>query len=148
MTPGEAARLLAACAMYDFRTVEKADGIAWHHVIGDLDFDDAMEAVRRHYQNSTDRMMPAHVRQGVKAIRAERRRQEPSEALALPSPFEEDMNRQVRMEAGAAGVREVLARITSHLDQKSPAPVSAMEQLRAITPGPDWASDEQDGDQR
>lgn len=144
MTPGDTARLLAACAMYDFRSVETADAAAWHHVIGDLDYDDAMEAVRLHYQQSTDRMMPAHVRQGVKAIRAERARREKHEARELPSPFEEDMNRQVRMQAGAAQVREVLAEITAHLERKSPAPVSAMDQLRAITVGPDWAADEQE----
>jgi hypothetical protein len=142
MTPGDVARLLAACAMYDFRSVEAADAAAWHHVIGDLDYDDAMESVRRHYQSSTDRMMPAHVRHGVKAIREERRGKDRSEALELPSRFEDDMNRQVRMEAGAARVREVLAEITAHLNGKSPAPVSAMEQLRAITAGPQWAADE------
>ncbi len=141
MTPGDVARLLAACAMYDYRAVEDEDAEAWHPLIGDLPFDDAMEAVKRHYQAQTDRMMPAHVRQGVKAIREERRRLEPSEARLLPSPFELDMNRQVRMEAGAAQVREVLAQITGHLEKKSPPPVSAMEQLRAITAGPEWAED-------
>lgn len=146
MTPEEAALLLAGAAMFDYRKVEKADALAWHHVLGDLDYDDAIEAVRRHYAESTERLMPAHVRQGVRAIREDRRRLEPSEALALPSPFEQDMNRQVRMEAGAAHVREVLAEITSHLDRQSPAPVSAMDQLRAITPGPDWDDDEQEAD--
>ncbi len=95
------------------------------------------------YRNTTDRLMPAHVRQGVKAIRDERRRQMPSEARSLPSPFEEDMNRQVRMEAGAAQVREVLAQITSHLERKSTPPVSAMQQLREITAGPQWADAEE-----
>jgi hypothetical protein len=141
MTPGEAARLLSACAMFDYRPIEEADGLAWHHVIGDLDFDDAMEAVRRHYAESTDRMMPAHVRAGVKAIRTERRRMEPSEALALPSKFEDDMNRQVRMEAGAAQVRDVLAALGTHWESKSAPPVSALDQLRAITAGPDWDAD-------
>lgn len=142
MTPGDTARLLAACAMYDFRSVEVSDTAAWHHVIGDLDYDDAMEAVRRHYQASTDRMMPAHVRLGVKAIREERRRREPSEALQFPSQFEQDMNREVRMRAGSAQVREVLQHITDHLDKKSPAPVSAMDQIRAITAGPGWEESE------
>lgn len=141
MSPGEVARLLSACAMYDYRTIEEADGLAWHHVVGDLDFDDAMEAVRKHYQQSTDRMMPAHVRQGVKAIKAERDRQRKHENRELPSPFEEDINRQVRMEAGMGTVREVLAKLTTaHFEEK--APVSAMEQLRAITAGPDWSDDE------
>lgn len=145
MTPGEVARLLAACAMYDFRTVEKPDVAAWSHVIGDLDYDDAMEAVKRHYQAQTERMMPAHVRQGVKAIREERRRMERSAARELPSVFEEDMNRQVRMQAGSARVREVLAELTAHLDRKSPAPVSAIEQLREITAGPDWVAGNGEG---
>jgi uncharacterized protein involved in exopolysaccharide biosynthesis len=143
MTPGEIARLLAAAAMFDYRKVEKADAQAWHLVLGDLDFDDAMEALRRHYAESTERLMPAHVRQGVRTIRNERRR--PSEALALPSKFEDDMNRQVRMEAGAAQVREVLAEITAHLDRKSPAPVSARDHLRALTAGPAGADAEPDG---
>jgi hypothetical protein len=138
MTPGEAARLLAACAMYDFRSVEKPDGLAWHHVIGDLDFEDAMEAVRRHYADSTDRMMPAHVRAGVKAIRDERRRTEPSEARALPSPFEHDLDREMRAKRGAASVREVLAQITDHLADKSDRDLPAIDELRAITAGPDW----------
>ncbi len=129
--------------MYDYRTVEEADGLAWHHVIGDLSFDDAMEAVRRHYQQSTDRMMPAHVRQGVKAIREERRRREPSEVLQVPSRFEQDMGRQIRMEAGSAQVREVLQRITDYLDKKTQAPVSAMDQIRAITAGPGWEESEE-----
>ncbi|MET0416032.1 MAG: hypothetical protein ABW022_08430 [Actinoplanes sp.] len=138
MNPGEMARLLAACAMYDYRPVEKPDVAAWMNVIGDLDYDDAMEAVRLHYGQSTERMMPAHVRAGVKAVRDERRRLEPSDARALPSPFEEDLGRDMRAARGAATVRQVLAQITDHLADKTDRQVPAIEELRAITAGPDW----------
>ncbi|MEU4558560.1 hypothetical protein AB0F72_09220 [Actinoplanes sp. NPDC023936] len=144
MDRAEVVLLLTLAGTFDYRRVGDADVEAWHLALDDIDLDDAKAAVVRHYRESTDRMMPAHVRAGVKAIRAERRRNEPSEALALPSKFEQDMNRQVRMEAGAAQVRDVLAAIGAHLETQSPPPVSAMEQLRAITAGPDWETDEQE----
>lgn len=145
MDKSDVVLLLAFAGTYDYRKTGDADIEAWYLAVGDLDFEDAKQAVVAHYRSTDVRMMPFHVRQGVKAIRAERRRQEPSEALELPSPFEEDMNRQVRMEAGAAQVRDVLAAITSHLESKSPAPVSAMEQLRAITAGPEWDAEQSEG---
>lgn len=146
MNRPEVVVLLTLAGTYDYRKVGDADVESWHLALGDVDFDDAKNAVVRHYREFTDRLMPAHVRNGVKVIRDERRRLEPSEARALPSPFEEDINRQVRMEAGAATVREVLSRLTAHLEGKSAPPVSAMERLRAITAGPDWNGDEQTAD--
>lgn len=143
MTPGDTARVLAACALYDFRSVETSDAAAWFRIIGDLDYEDAMEAVARHYAASTDRMMPAHVRQGVKAIKAERRAKDPHEVRALASRFEDDMGRKVRIEKGAATAREVLGPLLSHLAARSTPPpsVSALDELRAITAGPGWVAD-------
>jgi hypothetical protein len=149
VTPGEVSRLLAACAMFDFRTVEEPDAEAWHLVIGDLDYEEAMEAVRRHYADSTDRMMPAHIRQGVKALRQARRRQEPHPIRELPSRFERDMGEQVRVARGAATVRDVLGPVLEHIARQSagqPAAVSAIDQLRAITAGPGWDTDTIDGE--
>jgi hypothetical protein len=138
MTPGEVARLLAAAAMFDYRKVEKADAQAWHLVLGDLPFDDAMEALRRHYAESTDRLMPAHVRQGVRAIRNERAGRTPSEARQIPSRFEEDLGRDMRAKRGAASVREVLAQITDHFEDKAGHDLPGIDDLRAITAGPAW----------
>lgn len=141
MDKSEVVLLLAFAGTYDYRKVGDADIEAWHLAVGDLDFEDAKAAVVAHYRNTADRMMPFHVRQGVKVIREERKRQEKHEVRELPSRFEPDMNRQVRMEAGAATAREVLARITAHLEERTPAPLSALDELRAITAGPDWAED-------
>jgi hypothetical protein len=146
VTPGDVARMLAACAMYDYREVEEVDAKAWHLIIGDLDFDDAMEAVLRHYADSTERMKPAHVRQGVKAVRAERRRLESHPARQLPSPFEKpDMAEQVRVDRGLGTVREVLGPIVEHLAERSggAAALGAAEQLQAITAEPHPAGGEE-----
>lgn len=148
MDKSDVVLLLAFAGTYDYRKTGDADVEAWHLAVGDLDFEDAKAAVVAHYRSTTDRMMPAHVRQGVRVIRDERKRVEKHANRELPSPFERDINRQVRMEAGAATVREVLAKLTSHLESKTPPPVSAMEQLRAITAGPDWVGDEHDGETR
>jgi len=73
MNPSDTARLLAATAAYDRRTVGEMDVLAWHKAIGDLDLDEAIEAVARHYGHSTDWCQPAHVRAGVNALHAEQR---------------------------------------------------------------------------
>lgn len=72
MTPEQVGRILAAAAARDARTVGAGDIIAWHQDIGDLDFDDALAAVSRHYREHTDRIMPAHVRRLAASIRRER----------------------------------------------------------------------------
>jgi hypothetical protein len=137
MTPGEVARLLAAAAMFDYRKVEKADAQAWHFVLGDLEFDDAMQALRCHYAESTERLMPAHVRQGVRAIRNERANKAHSEALALPSRFEDDEDRTERARRGSVQVHEVIAELAQRMqDRADSVPDDAMERLRELTDGP------------
>lgn len=74
MTPGETAKLLAKASAFDQRTVGKADVAAWHEVLQDVDFGDALAAVSRHYAEHTDRLMPAHVRRLAVEIDRERRR--------------------------------------------------------------------------
>lgn len=72
MTLDEVIDLLTVAAVFDFRSIGEADAIAWHAVLGDLDFGDARTAVLAHYTESCDRIMPANVRQRVKAMRRER----------------------------------------------------------------------------
>ncbi|MFF0864201.1 hypothetical protein ACFYUV_20750 [Nonomuraea sp. NPDC003560] len=72
MTPEEVIDLLSTAAAYDRRKVGEADVIAWHAAVKDLDFLDAQDAVIGHYTETTDWLMPAHVRKRVKDIRAAR----------------------------------------------------------------------------
>jgi hypothetical protein len=140
----EVVLLLTLAATFDYRKTGDADIEAWYLALDDLDLDDAKTAVVQHYRNTTDRLMPAHVRQGVKAIRAERTRHEPHEIRSLPSRFEDDMGRQVRIERGAASARQVLAPLIEHLAARSDAApaMSALDELRAITAGPGWSTDD------
>jgi hypothetical protein len=109
MNNSEIAKLLALAASRDQRTVGDADVLAWHEDIGDLDFDDAREALRRHFRESTDRLMPAHIRRLVRTIREERRRLEAKAApRQLPGRFETDTDRDARKARGMAKVRAVL----------------------------------------
>lgn len=72
MTPADTARVLAAAAAFDQRTVGTADVAAWHSALGELEYADARDAVTRHYRTTAERIMPVHVLQYAKEIRAER----------------------------------------------------------------------------
>lgn len=73
--------LLASAAIYDNRTVGDADILAWMRAIGDLPYADADAAVAAHYGETTDRLMPAHVRTRVKSARRER-----LDRVVMPAP--------------------------------------------------------------
>jgi hypothetical protein len=77
----EMGELLASAAIYDNRTVGDADILAWMRAIGDLPYDDADMAVAAHYGETTDRLMPGHVRARVKAARKDR-----LDRMVLPAP--------------------------------------------------------------
>ncbi|TYB69680.1 hypothetical protein FXF51_05835 [Nonomuraea sp. PA05] len=81
MTPEEVIDLLTTAAAYDRRKVGEADVVAWHAAVKDLDYLDAQDAVIAHYTLTTEWLMPAHVRKGVKDIRAARLAREP-----VPAP--------------------------------------------------------------
>lgn len=65
MTRGDVARLLAYIAAFDRRTLGDADVLAWHDVLGDLDFEAARAAVRTWYTEHDGWIMPAHIRTAV-----------------------------------------------------------------------------------
>jgi hypothetical protein len=74
ITPADASELLTIAAAFDRRTIGRADAIAWADALHDLDLRDCADAIRAHFRESTDYLMPVHVRTGVRAIRAERLR--------------------------------------------------------------------------
>jgi len=72
VSPAETAKVLAAAAAFDQRTVGTADVAAWHSALGELDYADARDAVTRHYRTTADRIMPVHVLHYAGEIRSER----------------------------------------------------------------------------
>ena len=72
MKPHQMADLLNLISSTDGRNLTQQMPVAWMEIIGDLDFEDSKAAVVDHFQSSTEWLMPAHVRAGVKRIRDKR----------------------------------------------------------------------------
>lgn len=141
MTPSEVAKVLAKCSAYDLRTVGRADVSAWSEILGDVLLVDALDAVTRYYRESSNRAMPADVLRHSKAAKRDRLREERvrSDAIALPSKFETDEQRDART---AARMAEVRAEVRHPKPPVRPAYRNAMEELRSITTGPRWPDPE------
>lgn len=72
MNLSQTALVLAQMQAYDQRTIGDADVIAWHSLLVDAPFEDCQEAVRQHYAENTERIMPAHVRRLVRDMASQR----------------------------------------------------------------------------
>lgn len=70
MKPSEVAELLTFASAFDRRTIGKADVAAWATVLGDIDLDQARQAVSAHYAETRDWVMPSDIRQRVRKARA------------------------------------------------------------------------------
>jgi hypothetical protein len=72
----QVAAVLAKIQLGDNRETDAAGLVLaeWVDSIGDLDFDDAVEAVRMHRRETTVYLQPAHVRANVRLLRARRER--------------------------------------------------------------------------
>jgi len=92
VTRGEVARLLTFAATFDQRTIGEADVLAWYALLAPKVYDDAMESVRRWYADHRDRIMPADVLAGIRAIGNQRtalahdRRRQLEAGRAVPPP--------------------------------------------------------------
>jgi hypothetical protein len=82
--------------------------------IGDLDYDDSLNAVAAHYGETTERVMPGHVRTRVKAMRRDRleRTPLPAPAPALtddPPRYRESLAASITSIADGRQVRRAIA---------------------------------------
>lgn len=74
MTRDEVVKVLARVQMDDNRQVDRVVVASWVDEIGDLDFQDALDAVVMHRRETTEWLMAAHVRANVRLIVARRER--------------------------------------------------------------------------
>lgn len=134
MNRSETALLLGAMAARDQRTIGETDVLAWHEDLSDLPFEDCRAAVSRHFRESTDRLMPAHIRRQVRIIRDERRASEAVKALP-PGRFEDDPDRTERISRGADKIRALLAEMAAKRsipdDDVAQAPPTHSEMVHA-----------------
>lgn len=133
MSPEETIDLLTVAAAFDQRTVGEGDAMAWYAVVGDLDFDDARQAVVGHYTDSTDRIMPAHVRTRVKAARRDRLAREivpapPAELTDDPGKYREALRGDVKRIADGFSVQKAIGKLPG----EAPPPIA--EVRKALGP--------------
>lgn len=116
MTRSEMALLLGLMAGRDSRKVDQTMVEAWFEDAGDLDLTDARTAVTAWYRQTRERMMPADLRAGVRAVREDRqRREQPHEVRAIAGRFDTDVTRGLRIERGVAQCRDVIGPILARL---------------------------------
>lgn len=74
MTPQQTSAVLAKMAAYDQRNVSDVDIVAWHEIIGHLNYDATLAAVTAFYREHADRRaMPADIRRLATDIQARQR---------------------------------------------------------------------------
>ena len=76
MTLDELKKVMAKIQIGDSRQVDRAVLLEWNDSIGDLVFEDAIEAVRLHRRESDKYLMPSHIRAGAARARDAREREE------------------------------------------------------------------------
>lgn len=123
MNHQETVKLLALMSAMDRRTIGDAEVMAWQGVLDDVDFSDAAEAVRRHYRESGDYLMPVHVRRGAADVELERsraaRKWAPGQyGVPAAEPMPEVTDR-VTTEVLSPEVRELLAQVRAMLPEGS-----------------------------
>jgi hypothetical protein len=138
MTPDQIIDLLTTAAAFDRRTVGDADVIAWHAAVGDLPFADAQAAVVQHYAESTDWLMPAHVRKLVRRIRELRIAAQPipdpgAELAADPAAFRQALRSSIASIADGFDVGRAIAAPPGQRRQGPPP--DEFEQARDMLPG-------------
>jgi hypothetical protein len=89
----ETSAVLGKAAGFDNRTIGQANLLAWHEVLGDLDVRDCLNAIAQHHRESTEYLMPAHVRRIAEKLRTERRDRE----------SRDEQHRQLEAYAATAG---------------------------------------------
>jgi len=92
----ETAAVLAKIKLGDNRQVDNAGLVLneWHDAIGDLEYSDAIAAVVLHRRESTEYLMPAHIRMGAKRARESREREARKRRPAItPTPITLDRSK-------------------------------------------------------
>lgn len=99
MNEPEAFKLLTLASARDGRKVSQAVARVWADDLVGVDLGEAVEAVRLHYTESSDWLMPSHVIKGVRRVREahdrQRRRTLAIEPQVITFPGKEWWDREV-----------------------------------------------------
>lgn len=111
MNQAEASQLLTIAATLDNRAVTAEAVQVWAGILDDIDYTDAVAALKAHYRESTKWMMPANVRDLVAAAKAEARRAPWKEKAARRQVLTDAGIDWVAVEAGDQAAIEAAARL-------------------------------------
>jgi len=75
MNKAEVAKLLTVASTIDNRKVEPETVEGWFMVLSDLDFGIALESMQLHFRESTQYLLPAHIRGNVRRVLDTRERE-------------------------------------------------------------------------
>lgn len=118
MTFDDIKRLLAMAAARDNRTPSQAMALAWNQDLGDLEYDECVEGMNRHYRSADPIWItPQHIRGHVREVRDEKRRGT-SAPLQLPGPWVPDEDRAARNARGAELCRQAAAEAIAAAEQR------------------------------
>jgi len=92
MNRQEVAQVLTLASLIDNRSITDEACRMWHDVIGHVDYDVAVEALRAHYTESTAWLLPAHI---TGYARAERLNALPSTMSAARPECAPDAHRRL-----------------------------------------------------
>jgi hypothetical protein len=70
----ETGLLLAKISLIDNREASQQTILAWQEILADTDFQDALQALLQHHRESTEWIRPAHIVQGAKRMKQERKK--------------------------------------------------------------------------
>lgn len=137
----QTAQLLAYAAARDNRKEDPAAVEAWFEDLGDLPFEDCKEAVRQHFQNSLEYLMPVHIRATVKTIRLERVRAVGDISDRIPRAIEELEDEEEHTRQSLAWLQEAKRRIGDGEDIDTvaprhphpPADLKSVDRIKEIT---------------
>jgi hypothetical protein len=104
VTPAEAADLLSLAATFDSRKPDVARAHAWADALEGLTFGDCARAIRMHYRESEDFIMPAHVIRRARTYMLDRREQQQVEEHLAIMAQPANPNGAKMLEAGLAKV--------------------------------------------
>lgn len=144
-TLADAYELLAVAQSFDRRTVGDFDAEGWRRAMHGLQLDDAKAAIVEHYTTSTDWLMPAHVRAGVKRIRTARIEKRPYDWVPDADPddpiaYQRALQAETARAADGTEQRRDLTALPStfrDVPTASPAAIeAARDAVRRIRPTP------------
>jgi hypothetical protein len=144
MTPDQTKMILAKAALIDNRTVDIHVIKAWFEVIGHFEYEDALEALNLHRLESTEYLLPAHIKNNMTRAKAMRKTAEAKQRAiettrickliestgCIPTPANIEAMREVTANTEPADRLELVAEIVDEPETAERTPLNLYERMK------------------